>query len=194
MPKFRDYSTLRPFESSAAHIEAYYKDGKFYDLSTNKEVHIDLVKYQNIQALPVIIQVPLHYLNSQSSSNQAHAQTTKQLFLDAGTELVFSTIISILGKHRTEVIVSVILKEALYIKRTGNKEWQMCPCACEVTSIYEKATRSRISIPTIEANSLNQAFTLFSQQYRPHITSHTCNSFKTYFRESDGMQLDLLRD
>lgn len=120
--------------------------------------------------------------------------------LPAGTELLFNMMSRLgwpnhLAEHARSLTlnevsgwlrgryVSATLLDPLEIQLRGTKKPVLRPARCRIPSIGK------------EANSINHAYTLISEQFEPERMSHTANVFQKVFFRDEGTwkRLEILR-
>jgi len=175
-------------EVITAHIDAYYKKGKFYDYYTDKEIKLREDDLTTLKGVIVRIVAPLH--NIDDENYQVHSQKHEERIMKKGEYLFFGMDYK---KENKSFEFKIDLVEDLWVEKIGNKLSKLKTCKCIVADGTEKHGNSSINnFQPIVCNSLNHAFTRTSIKYRPENASHTCNAFKT-FRTKDGNIIDCLR-
>jgi hypothetical protein len=171
-----------------AHIDADYKEGKFYNYYTDEEIKLAGNPILD-KGIMVRIIAPLASVNS-NDKNQTQ-KLSKTLFTP-GTILFFKMeYIENEKKHTLEF--SLATNANLVIERIGNKFSKLKSCDCTVINGFDSGINKEVEdFEPIKCNSLNQAFLKASIKYRPENASHVCNVFKT-FRTNQGIFLEEFR-
>lgn len=172
-----------------AYIDALYKDGKFYDQLSKKEIRFLENKRDNSEGVRVKIIVPFNHIDLNDETNLHHKKIEVRKLFPAGEKLIFQL------EYRKENKMfefKIQILDNLKMERIGNKFWKLQRCKCSLIDGIERYSNSSIDVPQIEAGSLNQLFVQTSIHFRPDSGSHTCNAFKT-FRTLEGKLLENLR-
>lgn len=171
-----------------AHIDAYYKEGKFYDYYTDEEIKLAGNPLLD-KGIVVRIIAPLASINSNVEN---HTQKLTKILLTSGTLLFFKMEYTVNDKNLSFEFILQINAD-LGIERIGYKFSKLQPCNCTVIHAIDSGNnRSVEDFQPIKTKSLNQAFLKTSIKYRPENSSHVCNVFKT-FRTNQGLLLEEFR-
>lgn len=168
-------------DKTVAHIDAYYKEGNFYDFHTGKLVKLEYDENRNEKGILTKIIVPLDYISEENI--ETHGNRVQKKILDKGSILTFSMYYN---SEREHYKFQVRLEEDLVLNKVGNKPAKLNACKCIV--IPSEEDRNKIiftDFEPIEFNSLNQAFLQTSIRYRPKNSSHVCNVFTTFKTEGE---------
>jgi len=188
----KDYN--EPIESyfgdvKTAHIDALYRDGKFYDQLSKKEIRFLENKRQNSEGVRLKIIVPFHHLDLNDETNLHHKKKEVRELFPAGEKLIFQLDYR---KENKKFEFRIQILDNLKMERVGNKFWKLNGCKCVLIDGIELFKNNPIEVPRMEYGSLNQLLVQTSMHFRPFSGSHTCNAFKT-FRTLDGKLLEDLR-
>lgn len=162
------------------HIYERYKEGKFYELDTDKEV---VLSNGSITKMITLL------ANVSDEEYPKFAEVQRKEVLQEGAIIFMNLPMGDKGTYR----LVVKLLSPLIIKKYGNKEAVVEPCRCKVIDILEdRYIMNSIRFEPFEADSLNQVFLQASVKYRPQNKSHSTNIYQSCFTE-DGLQLSHFR-
>lgn len=162
------------------HIHARYKDGKFYELDTNKEV---------VLSNGAITKMITLLANVRDEEYPKFAEEQRREVLPVGAILFIQMPMGNQGQFR----LVVKLLTPLTMKKTGNKDAIVEPCKCKVIDRIEDGfIMNSVKFEPFEADSLNQVFFQASVKYRPQNKSHATNIYQSCFTE-DGRKLSNFR-
>lgn len=143
-----------------AYYEAVYKDGQFINSQTGKVIILKDGARVRLQTLRSKV-LDEEYDN--------HLVRQEKELISENEELSFS-----IGVYHFRLQIL----EPLVLTKEGNRFSQLAKCNCEVKEMYHNG-KSKPNFQTIEAPSLNQAYTQISIKHFPDKRSHGCNTFKT---------------
>ena len=162
------------------HIYARYKEGKYFDIDTNKEVVLSNNTFVKMVTLKANI-TDEDYLKI--------TEVIRKKVLPEGT-LLFMRMPMV---NEGEYVLKVLLLDDLIMKKSGNKEAMVESCRCEVLDRIERGRFSNsVKFEPFKADSLNQAFFQASIRYRPNSKSHSANIYQYCYLE-DGRSISVLR-
>ncbi len=153
----------------AAQINAVFKNGKFIDVNSHKEI----VLAENAQAKIITL-----LENISDEDYMPHSTTEIRQVLPPNSELYVK-----LPMGGSELLIfNVRIDTPLTMKKIGNKLSVVEPCKCIVTSVYDPSRKIDITkFSPFEAPTLNQVFFQASMKYRPANKSHTTNIYQSCF-------------
>jgi len=162
------------------HIYARYKEGKFYDLHTDKEI---VLTNGSITKMVTLL------ANVRDEEYPKFAEEQRNEVLPAGTILFILMPMANQGQYT--FVVKIL--SPLIMKKTGNKDAIVEPCKCKVINRIESGyIMDSIKFEPFEADSLNQVFFQASVKYRPKNKSHATNIYQNCLTE-DGRKLSNFR-
>lgn len=174
---------------TVAHIDAYYREGVFYDADTNKPIKLDYNENRYEKGILVKIIVPLKYISDENI--ETHGNRIQKKILDKGSILNFCMIYQ--DEMNEKYDFQLLLEQDLFLNKVGNKLAKLNSCKCTVTLQEEHKNKTVFKdFKPIECKSLNQAFLQTSIKYRPTNSSHVCNVFTT-FKMENGKLLNSFR-
>lgn len=142
-----------------AYYDAVFRDSKFYDAHSGKEITLKEGARVRIQTLrPKVL----------DEDYEGHLERRREKLIGAGEKLQFR-----IGLHD----FTVRILEDLYLTKEGNRFSKLGACHCEVVDV--DSSHDAFNFHPLEAETLNQAYTQTSIRYFPEKRSHNCNVFKT---------------
>ena len=151
-----------------AYMNAIFKFGNFVDAETHERIILK-------ENTTVRISIPLYGI--QEGQKKKHNEVKRYLLLKKHTNLNFH-----FYYDNKSFEFLVILLDDLYLSKKGNQFSRLEPCKCVVNNPNRKYASD------FETDSLNQAFTKASIEYRPNNKSHTCNVFKTFRYKDEELE------
>lgn len=162
------------------HIYSKFKDGKFYDIESGKEVILSNGSFVRMITLLANIK--------DDEYPKFEEQREEVLPIDS---ILYMRLPLNNGEGEYRLVIK--LKEPLFMKKIGNKASIVEPCKCEIIDRIEFGSYLHsIKFEPFEADSLNQAFFQASVRYRPKNKSHSANIYQCCFLEN-GNNLSSLR-
>lgn len=164
-----------------AHIDAVFKNGKFYDFISKKEIKFEYDEKVFPDGIHLKIISPLSFLEPESMDKHLERKTFK--LLDKGSVLYFGIL---------DLSFLLELEEDLYLLQIGNRSGKLSYCKCKVSGAEDWQGKALPYFPVKEYNSLNQAYTRTSIHFFPERNYHTGNAFKQFYTK-DLTKLESLR-
>jgi hypothetical protein len=176
---FSDFPRL---DGGNAHLDVIFKDGKFLDFETRKEIKLEYDGKRHKDGILVKLVVPLFALDAISKID--HLQKRKIVLLEIGTILYF-------GVDNLSFFCE--LEQDLYLNQIGNHIAKLSTCKCKVIGAEDSKGKTLSPFSSKSYDSLNQAYTGTSIHFFPKRRYHTGNVFKK-FSLKDFTRLEYLRD
>lgn len=179
MKRSKDYMENYYGDIPTAQVDAIYKQGKFVDMDTEKEI---IFKENSI------VKITTRLAAITDEDYKRHTNELKKEILPKDSIIYMRLPM----ESNSFYILKIKLNEPLAMTKIGNKDSVCNSCKCSVIEVYSNKQNKNIDFESIEANSLNQIFFLSSSQFRKNNKSHTANIYKCTYLD-DGILLDNLR-
>ncbi|MBS4072157.1 MAG: hypothetical protein KGZ90_12550 [Algoriphagus sp.] len=176
------FSDFPEFDTPDAHLDVIYKEGKFFDAITKKEIILEYNSLLFPDGIHLKLLVPLFSLHPEDQ--KFHCNRKKKLFLEKSTILYFAI---------DHLSFYCELEDDLYLVQVGNRTAKLSSCSCKLLGADDSGGRPLSPFQQKIYGSLNQLYTGASMDYFPHRNYHTGNAFKK-FSTQERETLRYLRD
>lgn len=165
-----------------AYIDAVYRDGKFYDYASNREITFQYDKKVFPNGIHLTIISSLSFLEPEAMDKHLERKSFK--LVEKGSILYFGV---------RDLSFFLELDEDLNLLQVGNRSGKLAPCKCRVVGAEDALGKPIPRFHLKNYKSLNHAYTGTSILFFPERSYHTGNAFKEYYTK-DLTKLESLRD